>query len=154
MVSLLQQKHSWNTQVFFGSEVCFSFLIWGGKRQQNKDHQYDQRQTWSPKAGGEIDGPCRRPHHHRGNAEKARHERLFVILLGTGKFAAVAANYLTGAMTLTQLSRGWKKMGAVGSAGERMWPLMVLTSCICGWPEPHVVHSRTVNISGETKNKY
>lgn len=34
--------------------------------------------------------------------------------------AAVAANYLMGGMTLLPLPREWKKMGAVGSAGERM----------------------------------
>lgn len=96
----------------------FVFHFWlggGGGEQQNKGHQYDQRQTRSPKAGGEIDGPYCRADHHRGNPEEARHERLVVILLGTGDSAAVAANYFMGAMTLTQLSRGWKKMGAVGS---------------------------------------
>lgn len=134
---------------FLDLKFGFNFLMWGEKTSR-VHHQYDQRQAWYPKAGGEIDGPCCRPHHCSGNTEKARHKRI-VILLGMGDSAAVAANYLTGTMTLTHLSRGWKMTGDVGSAGERMWSLMVLTNCIYEWPEQHTGLSRTVNISGETK---
>lgn len=91
-----------------------------GKRQQNKDQQHDQRQTRLPKTGGDIHGPYCKPHHHRGNAEKASYKRLVVIFLGTSHSAAVTADYLLGGMTLLPLPREWKKMGAVGSAGERM----------------------------------
>lgn len=75
---------------FIGSKA-FSFPnLGGGKKQYNEDHQYDQGQTWSPKAGGEIDSPGGRPQNPRGNAEKAWHEEL-IILLG---MSYSAANYI------------------------------------------------------------
>lgn len=132
---------------FIGSKA-FSFPnLGGGKKQYNEDHQYDQGQTWSPKAGGEIDSPGGRPQNPRGNAEKAWHEEL-IILLG---MSYSAANYIMDDSQL--LSKWWEKMGAVGSDGVRMWLLMVFTSCIYGHPEIHSLLSRTINMLGETKKK-
>lgn len=44
---------------FLAPKFFFHFWFFG-ERQQNTDHQYDQRQTWSPKVGEVIDGPCHR----------------------------------------------------------------------------------------------
>lgn len=79
---------------------------------------------------------------------------LVIILLGTADSAAVAANYLTGATILTQFSSRWKKMGAVGSAGERMWPLTSNPWQVGFMGDQNRTLFSPVNISGEIKNKY